>query len=157
MVVESEIRLRSSDHGDLSGHKSLTAGNCPSLIYLINRTNPHGHWIWAFLSMTMGKCPVFFKYHAMTAPCLPDTCAKNLLWIKRATCGGMSNQSWTIHPPPNENGNHIFQIQLNSLVLKTWLVVGLNDLGIQKWWNVFYLPHLRPFLACVWREPIPSW
>ena len=68
MVVESEIHLRSSDHGDLSGQNSLTVGNCPRSIYFINRTNPHGHWIWISLSTTMGKCPDFSKYKSMTAP-----------------------------------------------------------------------------------------
>ena len=56
MVVESEIHMRSSDHGDLSGNKFLTKGSCPSIVYFIDRTNPsNGHWIWALLSMTMGK------------------------------------------------------------------------------------------------------
>ena len=68
MVVGSEIHLRSFDHGDLSCQKSLTVGNCPSIIYFINRTNPHGHWMWAFLSKTMRKCPGFLEYKAMTAP-----------------------------------------------------------------------------------------
>ena len=49
MVVESEIHFRASDLGDLSCQKSLTVGNRPGSIYNINRTNPHGHWIWAFL------------------------------------------------------------------------------------------------------------
>ena len=67
MVVESEIHFRFSDLGDLSCQKSLTMGNCPSIIYFINRTNPHGHWFWAFLSMIIGKCPGFLKCRAMKA------------------------------------------------------------------------------------------
>ena len=49
--------MRSSDHGDLSGNKFLTKGSCPSIVCFIDRTNPNGHWIWALLSMTMGKYP----------------------------------------------------------------------------------------------------
>ena len=34
------------DRGELSQHYKKK----------FNRTNPHGHWIWAFLSMTKGQC-----------------------------------------------------------------------------------------------------
>ena len=58
--MDVERKARSSDHGDVSGQKSLTVWNCPSIIYFINRTNPHCHWIWAFLS-THGEMSWVFK------------------------------------------------------------------------------------------------
>jgi hypothetical protein len=91
MVVEHEIHLRSSDHGGLSSHESLTIGNCPSIIYFINRTYPNGHWIWDFLSSTNGKCPGFFKYKAMTAAFLESGFELRIVFKK--------NQRKPISPP----------------------------------------------------------